>query len=93
MNRKTHPNFVLGLVSLLLLFMGLGFKANGYNLGDYIWYASIALSAIHWIWAIIDVFSHQTSGSQSRVFWIILVVALPVVGGLLYYIMSKTMRM
>lgn len=93
MNRKTHPNFVLGLLSLLLLFLGLGFKANGYSLGDYIWIASIALSAIHWIWAIIDVFSHQTAGSQSRVFWIILVVALPVVGGLLYYVMSKTMRM
>jgi hypothetical protein len=45
------------------------------------------------VWGITDVFKNQNSLSQSRVFWIILVVALPPVGSMFYYMFSKTMRM
>ena len=93
MKRASHPNFILGIVSLLLIFLGIGFKANGYRLGDYILISAVILGGVHWIWSIVDVFRHQTSKSQSRVFWVILVIVLPPVGGLLYYVMSKTMRM
>ena len=93
MKRTSHPNFILGAISLLLLFVGIGFKVNGYRFGDYIWIAATIMGGIHWIWSIIDAFKHQTAGSQSRVFWIILIIVIPPVGGLLYYAMSKTMRM
>jgi hypothetical protein len=93
MKQYTHPNFILGLVSLLLLFVGVGAYRSGSSSGTWIWYVAIAMGAVHWIWSIIDVFRHQNLASQSRVLWGILVIAIPPIGGLLYYAMSKTVRM
>ena len=93
MKQTHHPNFILGLVSLFLLFVGVGLKFYGYRFGDIVLIIGAILGGIHWIWGILDVFRHQNSLSQSRVFWIILVVALPPLGGMFYYMFSKTMRM
>ncbi|MGZ3860188.1 MAG: PLDc N-terminal domain-containing protein [Flavisolibacter sp.] len=94
MKNTRHPNFILGLFSLLLIFVGVGMRANGYQSGDYVLLFSFLLAGIHWIWSIIDVFRdfRVNSSSENRVLWIILVVALPLVGGTFYYMMSKTVR-
>jgi hypothetical protein len=88
-----HPNFILGLISVILLFVGIGFKANGYSTGDKILIVGTLLAGVHWIWGIIDVFKNQHVISQSKKFWIILVIALPVIGSMLYHSMSKTVKM
>jgi hypothetical protein len=88
-----HPNFILGIVSLLILFIGVGAYRAGSSSGYWLWVAAVALGGIHWIWSIIDVFRNQNLASQSRVFWMILVTIVPAVGSLLYYSMSKTVRM
>ena len=93
MKQTTHPNFILGIVAVVLVFVGIGLKFYQYKSGDYVILAAAILGGIHWIWSIIDTFNHQTTASQSRVFWIIMVVALPPIGGLLYYAFSKTVRM
>lgn len=88
-----HPNFILGLISVLMLFIGVGVYRSGSSTGFWLWVAAAALGGIHWIWGIIDVFRNQSIRSQSRVLWGILVVAIPAVGSLFYYMMSKTVRM
>jgi hypothetical protein len=93
MRNTKHPNFLLGLFSLFLLITGWLLRVKGFYAADYVWMAAFLLGGLHWIWAIIDVFRHQHPGSQSRVLWAILVVAVPPVGGLFYYAMSKTVRM
>jgi hypothetical protein len=94
MRGTSHPNFILGVISFIVLFFGIGLRANGYREGDYVIIASVVMGAIHWIWGIIDVFSHQTAASQSKKFWIILVIAIPAVGSFCYYIMgSKTVKL
>ncbi|MDB5251012.1 MAG: hypothetical protein JWP27_181 [Flaviaesturariibacter sp.] len=93
MKQTTHPNFILGLVSLALLIIGALMYKGQHHYADYVLLASLALGGIHWIWSIIDVFRHQNNASQSRVLWVILVVVVPPLGGLMYYAMSKTVRM
>jgi len=93
MKQTTHPNFILGIISLILLFIGVAVYRSGSTGGYWIWIIATILGGIHWIWSIIDVFRQQTIASQSRVLWSILVIAIPAVGGLLYYMMSKTVRM
>lgn len=93
MKQTTHPNFILGIISILLLFIGIGLKFYSYRSGDAVLIGATVLGGIHWIWSIIDVFRHQTSMSQSRKFWIILVIIVPAVGSMCYYMFSKTMRM
>ncbi|MCW3074486.1 MAG: hypothetical protein JWP69_1555 [Flaviaesturariibacter sp.] len=93
MKQTTHPNFILGLISLLLLFVGVFMRMNAYRGGDYVLIGTMILGGIHWIWSIVDVFKQQNLASQSRVLWGILIICVPPVGGLLYYAMSKTVRM
>jgi hypothetical protein len=93
MKQTTHPNFILGLVSIILLFIGVGLYRSGNSAGFWVWVIAAVLGGIHWIWSIIDVFRQQGIRSQSRVLWGILVVAIPAVGSMLYYMMSKTVRM
>ena len=95
MKHTTHPNFILGIISFLLLFLGIGMRANGIRMGDYVLGFSLVLGLIHWIWSIIDVFKsfRVHSASENRILWVILVVVLPPIGGILYYAMSKTVRM
>jgi hypothetical protein len=91
--RTHHPNFILGIASLLAMLIAVVLKYNGFRGADYVMIGAVAMGAIHWIWSIIDVLGHQTSRSQSRVFWIILIIVIPPVGGLLYYAFSRTMKM
>jgi len=94
MRNVKHPNFILGIISLLLIFIGVGMRANGYDSGDYVLIFSFLLAGINWIWSIIDVFKdfRVNSSSENRLLWIILVIVLPVIGGMFYYAMSKTVR-
>ena len=91
MKNAKHPNFILGIISMLILLIGIGFRANGYQSGDYIIFGGVFLGAIHYIWSIIDLIGRDRDdlrGFQKR-FWLIIVVAVPALGSLLFYIMHQ----
>lgn len=91
-----HPNFILGVVSLVLLFIGVGVWANGASGAYYVWIAAILLGGIHWIWAITDVLRHYSTKADAHeninIFWVIMVIIIPPVGGMLYYATQKKIR-
>lgn len=93
MKQTTHPNFILGIVCLFLLAISVIMRQNNFGAGDFLLITAIILGAIHWLWAIIDLFKNQYLTSESRVLWGILIFAIPPVGGILYYAMSKTVKM
>lgn len=95
MKIPSHPNFILGAISLVLLIIGVGIRANGFAAGDYVLGAAVLIGAVHWIWSIVDVFKNYRvhSRSENRIIWIILVIIIPPLGGMLYYMMSKTLKM
>lgn len=85
-----HPSFIIGAISYLLLFVGIGLKANTYRIGDYVILAGIGFGGIHWIWSLLDVWKDpQLKGTQSRVLWVSLVIILAPVGGMMYYLMKR----
>jgi hypothetical protein len=85
MKNLRHPNFILSIISAIVLFMGIGFKANGYPAGDFILMAGTILAGIHWIWAIIDVINRHDMRAYQKRFWLIIVVAVPVFGAMVFY--------
>ena len=96
MKKTSHPNFILGIISLVLMFVGLGLRANGYRGGDAVFMGAIALGAVHWIWSIIDVLKdYRTNNARENrnIIWVILVIIVPPVGGLLYYASGRGIRM
>ena len=94
MKSRTHPNFILGLFSLLLIFIGIGLQANGYASGDAVLIGAIGLGGIHWIWSIIDVlkdYKTKNDKEDRNILWVIIAV-IPV-GGILYYGMGRKVTM
>jgi hypothetical protein len=90
MKNLKHPAFIIGIVSIIILFIGIGLKASGYRSGDFVIIASVALGAIHWIWSIIDVASRSDMKPFQKRFWLIAVIAAPAIGGLLFYTLHQT---
>ena len=89
MKSTSHPNFILGIITILLVLVGIGFKANGYRYGDYVLIGSTILGGIHWIWGIFDVVGNTDMKPFQKRFWLILVVAVPALGALLFYILHQ----
>lgn len=85
-----HPNFILGAISFLLLLLGVVLRSDDFMIGDYLKLSGIALGAVHWIWSMIDVFTNHELNSKSRPFWTILVVLIPPLGGMFYYMNGRT---
>lgn len=85
MKNLRHPNFFLAIISAIFLFMGIGFRANGYAAGDTILLIGTLLAGVHWIWAIIDVISRHDMRPFQKRFWMIVVIAVPVFGAMVFY--------
>lgn len=89
MKNLRHPAFFLGILTIIVTFIGIGTKAYGYRGGDYMLIAAAVLGGITWIWAIIDVVGKNDMKPFQKRFWLIAVIAAPVIGGLLFYTMHQ----
>ena len=84
-----HPSFIIGLVSFVLFILGVVLRGYGYAGGIYVLGSAVALGAIHWIWSITDVVTGYDLKPASKSFWLILVMLIPPLGGMIYYMMRR----
>jgi hypothetical protein len=84
-----HPSFIIGLISFFLFLFGVLLRGNNFVFGDKIIFSAICLGAIHWVWSIIDVSTGYDLNPASRSFWLIMVMLVPPLGGMIYYMMKR----
>jgi hypothetical protein len=84
-----HPVFIIGCISFVLFLLGIILRANNYVFGDKIILSAVVLGAIHWIWSMIDVISGYDLNPASKSFWLIIVMLIPPLGGMIYYMMKR----
>jgi preprotein translocase subunit SecY len=89
MKNLRHPAFILGIISVIVAFIGIGIKVYGFGSGDYVLIAASILAGIHWIWSIVDVSNRKDMKPFQRRFWLITVIAVPALGALLFYTMHQ----
>jgi hypothetical protein len=94
MKNLKKPSFILGLLSHVVFLAALLLMANNNPYGTWVMYAGLALGAIYWIWTIIEVSSagQEELKKYQKSFWLILVVAIPMFGALLYHIAHQQRR-
>lgn len=96
-NYQKHPNLLLGLVSFVVFILAIGLRANRQNeVGDVLLIAAFIMGAVHWAWAVLDVLREYRTDKLSEnrnLIWVILVCAVPPVGGIVYYAFNKNLRM
>lgn len=84
-----HPAFIIGAVSFVLFLFGVVLRGNNVVFGDKIILFAIILGAIHWIWTVVGVLTGYDLNPASKSFWLILVMLIPPLGGMIYYMMKR----
>lgn len=84
-----HPSFIIGICSYVLFLLGVILRGNSYVIGDKIILSAIMLGAIHWIWSMVDVVTGYDLNPESKSFWLIMVMLIPPLGGMIYYMMKR----
>lgn len=84
-----HPSFIIGAISFVLFLFGVVLRGNGYVSGDKVILSAVILGAVHWVWTMVDVFTGYDLNPDSRSFWIIMVMLIPPLGGMIYYMMKR----
>jgi hypothetical protein len=51
-----------------------------------------ALATIFWIWILIDCLTKEPSDGNDKVAWVLVILAAPLVGGLIYYFVRRPER-
>ena len=87
----THPNFVVGLLSYLLFLTGVVLLIYNSDVGMQFILLSIIMGGVHWVGSIIDVCtdSELKHDERSRFLWLAVVIMIPPISGMLYYMMSR----
>lgn len=89
MRNYFRPAFILGIISHLVLLLGLGLKSFEYEYSNYIILLSFVLGGIFWIWSIVMVANDPNLQKHQKSFWAIIVVSVPMFGALIYQIMQQ----
>lgn len=89
MKNMWHPSFIVGLISIVIFIAGIALYGYGYDYGYTVIIIAAVLAGIHWVWSIIDVIGRHDMKPFQKRFWLILVVAAPAIGGMLFYILHQ----
>lgn len=88
MKNMNHPAFILAILGTIFIVGGL-LTMPYFLLGTWLLYLGILLAGIFWVWAILDIMTVHHLKLHQRMFWLILAISVPVMGGLLYYVMHQ----
>jgi hypothetical protein len=89
MGNMKSPSFFTFVIGAALVFIGIGMKANSAASSSIVMYIGFLLMGIFWIWSIVKVLSAPDMKPFQKRFWMIAVIAVPVLGGLLFHIMHR----
>jgi 4-hydroxybenzoate polyprenyltransferase len=94
MKNLKKPSFIFGLCSHIVFLVALFLMANDNPSGTWVMYAGLVMGAIYWIMTIIEVSSagNDELKKYQKSFWLILVVAIPMFGALLYHLVHQRRR-
>lgn len=90
MKNVRKPSLVFGLVTTAVFFIGFFLFASENPNGLYVIYSGLALGALYWIWSIVEVAGADDLKKYQKTFWLIIVVAVPFFGALIYNILHQS---
>ena len=89
MRNFSKPVFILGCISILVSLVGFVMHSLQHEEGMYVFYTGLAGGGIFWIWSIAHVSASNELRGYQKMFWLIIVISVPVMGGFLYLVMHQ----
>lgn len=87
--RNMHKTgLIIGITGTALIFLGLMMMQH-YDIGRWIMYSGFIVVGVVWVWSIWDVIVAEDLRYYQKMFWLIITISVPVMGGLLYSIMNQ----
>lgn len=84
-----HPNFILGLISYILLLVGVVVLAANPVVGRPLIVSAFIAGAIHWALTMVTIVRDKNlDDDRSRHFWFAITLMVPPIGGMLYYMVD-----
>lgn len=85
-----HPNFVIGLISYIALFIGVLMHTDGTDAGKTVIIGSLILGLLHWLGSIVTVSRDKLKKQDESLwyFWFLSVLIIPPLGGMIYYMVN-----
>lgn len=87
MKKRKRPAFITFVLGVILLFIGVSIRSTGAAAGDIVLFTGLGLMGIFWIWSIVNVLTAPDLKAFQKRFWMIAVIAVPVLGGLVFHFM------
>lgn len=85
----TRPSFLTFVAGAILMLIGVIMRNDGLRAGDFVFFFGTSLLGIFWIWSVIMVLSATDLKPFQKRFWMIAVIAVPVLGGLVFHILHN----
>lgn len=79
---------IIGLVGTAIIILGLMLMKE-HDVGRYILYSGLIVVGVVWVWSIWAVIVTEDLLFYQKMFWLIITISVPVMGGLLYSIMNQ----
>jgi len=89
MKNLSKPVFIFGCISILVALVGFVMNYAQNPSGMYVFYTGLAAGAIFWIWMIAHIAGNDGLRGYQKMFWLIIVISVPVLGGFLFLIMHQ----
>jgi len=89
MKNLSKPIFIFGCISVLISLVGFVMQRAQNPAGIYIYYIGLVGGAIFWVWNIIHVAANSELRGYQKMFWLIIVISVPVMGGFIYLLMHQ----
>jgi len=89
MRNFSKPVFILGCISILVSLVGFVMHSLQHEVGMTVFYAGLIGGGIFWIWSIAGVAASDELKSFQKMFWLIVVISVPVLGGFIYLVMHQ----
>lgn len=86
-----HPNFIMGLISYVGLFISVMLHAEGSAMADAVILVSLAVGVIHWVGSMITVSRDKMRKHNETLwyFWFLSVMIIPPLGGIIYHMVNN----
>ncbi len=90
MKEFRNPVFDLGIISIILFIAGIFILNTNEHYGYIVLFSGVALGVIFTIINIIEIARSKQLKGQKKIIWFIIVTLVPMLGGFMYYIFSRS---
>src|SRR5258705_498209 len=88
MKEFRNPVFALGVLSIIIFVIGIFLLSSSTHYGNIVLFTGVIMGTIFTLFNIVSVARTSDVRGEKKIFWLLIVVLVPVLGSFIYYIFT-----